>query len=232
METLFDTLTRAIEGSIWIASASALLWGVLSVLLSPCHLASIPLIVAFVGESGADSARRAGLIATLFSLGILLTIGALGAMTAALGRMLGDVGPYAHYGIALVFFLIGLHFLGVIPLPGFGRGAPGGARRGPGAAFLLGLLFGIGVGPCTFAYLAPMLAITFRVAAERMLYGAFLLLLYGLGHCAVIVAAGTSTEWVQRLLNWNARSRGAVRLRRACGLLILLGGGYLIYTAP
>jgi len=35
-------------------------------------------------------------------------------------------------------------------------------RKGLLAAFLLGLVFGIALGPCTFAYMAPMLAVAFR----------------------------------------------------------------------
>jgi len=40
-----------------------------------------------------------------------------------------------------------------------------------------------------------------------VVYGALLLLAYGVGHCAVIVAAGTSAELVQTLLNWNEQSK-------------------------
>ena len=104
-------------------------------------------------------------------------------------------------------------------------------RKGMLAAFILGLVFGIAIGPCTFAYMAPMLAVTFRVASTALLYGIALLVLYGIGHCSVIVVAGTSTGLVQRYLNWNERSKGAVILKRICGVLVLLAGLYLIYKA-
>jgi cytochrome c-type biogenesis protein len=74
-------------------------------------------------------------------------------------------------------------------------------RKGLLPALVRGLRFGIALGPCTFAYMAPMLGVTFKLAATNFLYGAALLLAYGVGHCAVIVAAGTSTELVQRFLN-------------------------------
>ncbi len=231
MEQVFTTLTQAIEGSVLVAVGSAFAWGVLSIVLSPCHLSSIPLIVAYIGEAGARSAHRALKIATVFSVGILVTIGVIGVITASLGRMLGDVGAYGNYVIALIFFVLGLHFLGVIPMPWAGGGPRGARGRGYGAAFLLGLIFGIGVGPCTFAYMAPMLAVTFKVAAQSWLYGAMLLLIYGIGHCSIIVLAGASAERVQRYLNWTESSPGAVRLRQACGILVILGGVYLIYTA-
>ena len=100
------------------------------------------------------------------------------------------------------------------------------------AAFILGLVFGIALGPCTFAYMAPMLGVTFRLATTNLLYGVLLLLVYGIGHCSVIVLAGTSTELVQQYMNWNERSKGAVILKKVCGVLVLLGGVYLIYASP
>ena len=117
IERLFTTLTHAVEGTAAIALAAAFVWGVLSILLSPCHLASIPLIVGFIDGQGRISTRRAFIISTLFAVGILVTIGAIGAVTAAAGRMMGDVGKYGNYFVAVVFFIVGLHLLDVIPMP-------------------------------------------------------------------------------------------------------------------
>jgi len=231
MEALFTTLTRAVEGTPLLAGSAAVAWGVLSIVLSPCHLASIPLIVGFIDEQGRISTRRAFLIALLFSVGILVTIGLIGVVTAAAGRMMGDVGKFGNYFVAAVFFLVGIHLVGVIPMPFTGPGQVNMKRKGMLAAFILGLVFGIALGPCTFAYMAPMLAVTFRLAAVNLPYGILLLVLYGVGHCSVIVLAGTFTEVVQRYLNWNEKSRGAERLKKVCGLLVILGGLYMLYTA-
>ena len=231
IQTLFTILSRAIEGNPAIALSAAVGWGILSIVLSPCHLASIPLIVGFIDEQGQISTKRAFQIALLFSLGILATIGLIGAITAAAGRMMGDVGAYGNYFVAAIFFLVGLHLLGVIPMPFTGPGQVKMKQRGRSAAFILGLLFGVALGPCTFAYMAPMLAVTFRMAAVRMAYGILLLLAYGIGHCAVIVLAGTFTETVQHYLNWNESSQGATILKKTCGVLVLLGGLWMIYTA-
>ena len=231
LEQLFTVLTRAIEGGPAVALSAAFAWGILSILLSPCHLASIPLIVGFIDEQGQISTKRAFQIALLFSLGILVTIGLIGAITAAAGRMMGDVGAFGNYFVAAIFFLVGLHLLGVIPMPFTGPGQVKMKKRGRIAAFLLGLLFGVALGPCTFAYLAPMLAVTFQTAAAHMAYGILLLISYGVGHCAVIVLAGTFTETVQHYLNWNESSQGATILKKICGVLVLLGGLWMIYTA-
>ena len=232
MQELFTWLTRAVEGTPAIAIVASLLWGILSILLSPCHLASIPLIVGFIDQQGRMTTRRAFAVSSLFAVGILITIGAIGAITAAAGRMLGDVGAVGNYFVAAIFFVVGLVLLDVIPMPWSGPGQVGMKRKGMLAALILGLVFGIALGPCTFAYMAPMLGVTFKLAATNIAYGVVLLVAYGVGHCSVIVLAGTFTEVVQRYLNWNERSKGAVIVKRVCGVLVLLGGVYMIYVAP
>ena len=231
MEILFTQLTHAVEGAPWIALSASFGWGVLSIILSPCHLASIPLIVGFIDGQGRISTRRALFISTLFAVGILLTIAVIGVLTAAAGRMMGDLGAYGNYFAAVIFFAVGLYLLEVIPLPLSEPVQVVMKRKGPLAAFILGLVFGIALGPCTFAYMAPMLGLTLELSSANLLYGILLILFYGLGHCSVIVLAGTCTELVQHYLNWNERSKGAVILKKVCGALVLIGGVYLIYSA-
>jgi len=232
MQELFTTLTNAVEGTPIIAIGASLVWGILSIILSPCHLASIPLIVGFIDQQGRMSTKRAFLISSLFAVGILITIAGIGVITAAAGRMMGDIGKYGNYFVAVIFFIVGLHLLDVISIPWSGPSKVGMKRKGILAAFILGLVFGIALGPCTFAYMAPMLAITFKLAATNIFYGILLLLAYGIGHCSVIILAGTCTELVQKYMNWNEKSKGAVIVKKICGVLVLLGGVWLIYTAP
>ena len=231
MEQLFTSLSHAVEGAPALALGAAVIWGVLSIVLSPCHLASLPLIVGFISGQGKLSPIRASGIAALFAVGILLTIAIIGAITAAAGRMLGDVGRWANYFVAFVFVIVGLHRLGAISLPWSGPGQLNLKRKGRLAAFILGLIFGIALGPCTFAYMAPMLGVTFKLAKTNPLYGASLLLAYGVGHCSVVVVAGTFTEVVQRFLNWNEQSKGVRIVKSACGILVILGGAWLVYSA-
>lgn len=238
MESLFASLTAAVSGSPPVALGAAFVWGVLSILLSPCHLASIPLIVGFIqGQQGDDprqaplTQRRALWLSTLFASGILVTIALIGAITAAAGRMLGDIGGLGNLLVAGIFLVVGLILLGVIPLNLSGPGAIGLRRKGAWAALLLGLVFGVALGPCTFAFMAPMLAVTFKVSSTQAVFGAALLAAYGVGHCLVIVVAGTSTAWVQRTLDWNAGSRAGGILKKVCGGLVILGGFYLIFTS-
>jgi cytochrome c-type biogenesis protein len=231
MEQLFTNLTHGVEGTPTIALAAAVCWGVLSIVLSPCHLASIPLIVGFISEQRPVTTRRAFVTSTLFAAGILATIAGIGVATAAAGRMMGDVGKVGTYLVALIYFAVGLHLLGLIPMPWSGPAQPGMKRKGLLAALVLGLVFGIALGPCTFAFMAPVLGVTFKAARTAPVYAGSLLLAYGIGHCAVIVAAGTSTELVQRFLDWNERSKGVTLVKRICGLLVIVAGAYLIWNS-
>ena len=232
MDTIFTQLSHAIEGSVWLAFVASFTWGVLSILLSPCHLASIPLIVGYIDEQGRIETFRSFLISLFFSVGILVTIALIGIITAVTGRMLGDLGPNVNYFVAVVFFIIGLHLLEIINISFQGTDSVKIKRKGILAGFVLGLVFGLALGPCSFAYMAPMLAVTFKIASGNAVYGALLLLFYGVGHCSVIVIAGTVTGVVQKYLDWNEKSRGALILKKTCGVLVIFGGLYLVYSAP
>ena len=226
---LFTSLAGALTQSPEIAIGAAFAWGVLSVILSPCHIACIPLIVGFIDGQGNISTGRAFVLSLLFGFGILITIGLIGLITGLAGRMMGDIGGYGYYFVAVIFFAIGLNLLGILPLPFMESGAnPNYKRKGLLAAFVLGLLFGIALGPCTFAYMATMLGVVFSMASTQIVFALALLLAYGIGHCAVLVLAGTFTEAVQHYLHWTENSRGAVILKKVCGVLVILGGVYLI----
>ncbi|MFA6686960.1 MAG: cytochrome c biogenesis protein CcdA [Desulfuromonas sp.] len=215
LQQVLSSMSQAVSGAPLLALVAAFGWGILSIILSPCHLASIPLIVGFINGQGKISIRRAFVVSMLFSIGILLSIALIGLATAVAGRMLGDLGPWGNWFVAGIFILFGLHLLGVVPMPFSALGQIGIQRKGLLAAFILGLIFGIALGPCTFAFMGPVLAVAFTAAAESMLYATLLLLAYGIGHCAVIVLAGTFTETVQHYLNWNEHSKGAVLLKQS-----------------
>lgn len=231
MQGFLSGLAQALETSVPLALGAAFTWGVLSILLSPCHLASIPLIVGYIGRQGTVTVRRSAGLSVVFALGILITIATVGGITAAAGRLIGDVGRVGNFVMAGVFFLVGLYLLDIVKLSWAG---PSGTRvrlGGIPGALILGLLFGVALGPCTFAYLAPMLAVTFDMATTDILLSAGLLLAFALGHCLVIAVAGTSMGAVQRYLNWNERSGAITWIKRVSGILVICGSGYLVYTA-
>lgn len=230
MLKLFTALSHAIEGAPLIAVAASFIWGILSIVLSPCHLTSIPLIIGYLSNQRELSTKKAFHLSIIFSIGILISIAVIGGITAAAGRILGDVGKIGNYVVAMVFLIFGLSLLGILPLNFPGLGTIKSQRKGYFSVLSLGLVFGLALGPCTFAFMAPMLGIVFNLTAKNLLYGLVLLSAFAVGHCAVIIAAGTSTRMVQQITKWDEQSKVITVIRKICGILVLLGGIYLVYS--
>ncbi|MGB9664063.1 MAG: cytochrome c biogenesis CcdA family protein [Ignavibacteria bacterium] len=230
LDNLFVTLYEAMMGAAWIAVLASLGGGVLSILLSPCHLSSIPLIVGFISSQGKMTIGRTFNISLVFSLGILITITLIGVITASLGRLMGDLGSFGNYFVAVIFFIVGLYLLDIIKFDWISLGLKQTKTKGLIAALILGLLFGIALGPCTFDYMAPVLGIVFQTAQTNYPFAIILLLAFGIGHCGVIVAAGTLTGKVQKYLSWSEESKTILWIKKICGVLVILGGIYLIYS--
>ena len=229
IEEIFSFLSTALTENTGIAIFASFGWGVLSILLSPCHLSSIPLIIGFINSQGEISLKRTFYVSLVFAVGILITIALIGFITASLGRLMGDVGSIGNYIVAAVFFVIGLYLLGIIKLPWDNANIKTTKQKGLIAALILGLLFGIGLGPCTFAYMAPILGVVFEVASSNLPYAIILLLAFGIGHCSIIVLAGTMTKKVQEYLNWTENSKFVSYIKKICGVLVILGGLYMVY---
>ncbi len=96
------------------------------------------------------------------------------------------------------------------------------------SALVLGLIFGIALGPCTYAFLAPVLGLVFQLSADSLAGALALLFAFALGHCAVIVAAGGFASRVQAYLQWTSRSGSVLWVKRVAGLLVISGGVYSV----
>jgi len=227
IDGIFNSLYEAMNGATWLAVLASFAWGVLSILLSPCHLSSIPLVIGFISSQGKISIGRTFKISLVFSVGILITITLIGIITASLGRLMGDIGSTGNYVVAGIFFLVGLYLLDIIKFD-WNRGLKPTKAKGLLAALVLGLLFGLALGPCTFAYMAPVLGIVFQTAQTNYMLAMVFLLAFGIGHCSVIVGAGTLTGKVQKYLNWSEESKTILWIKRVCGVLVIFGGIYLI----
>jgi cytochrome c-type biogenesis protein len=229
IESLFTALNDALMQSFWIASGAALLWGIASILLSPCHLASIPLLIGFISSQESATRKRVLSLSLVFALGILITIAVLGIVTAMLGRLMGDIGTGGNIAVALLFVVIGLFLMDLIPITWSGLRLSAGKFSGLPAALVLGLLFGIGLGPCTFAFMAPVLGVVFQTATTNVGASVTLLAAFALGHCTVIVIAGVLANRIGDYLNWSQKTGIARYIKRICGFLVVLGGIYMIW---
>lgn len=227
METLLGDISLLIQTNPWLAPTTVFFGGALTA-SNPCVLAMIPLMMAFVGAyQGTSSPRKAFSFSLLFVIGLTITFTVLGFVAALMGRLVGDVGRFWPYVVAGVCLIMGLHLLGVwnfnLPLP---QGLTP-RQGGPGGAFLLGLLFGVVSTPCA----TPILAVLLVYIASRgnLVYGGALLFLYALGHCALILIAGTSMGMAKRLLESKGLNTGLAYVRKGSGALIILIGFYFIW---
>ena len=210
-----------------IAALGSFLWGMISVLFSPCHLVSIPLIVAYVGgQEKAVVPRRAAAYSVAFTLGLLITITLIGIICALLGRMLGDVGNFWQIIVGAVLIWVALGMLGVEKCSVSGSLLYRLNLKGLSGAFGLGLAYGILSGSCTFGFIAPILAII--TIQQQIATGIFYILLFAVGHCLPIVIAGSSTAAVRKLMENSTWQGAGTWFRRAAGIVIVLLGVYFI----
>ena len=227
LESLVITINEWMAGGAMIAALGCFLWGMISVLFSPCHLASIPLVVAYVGgQETILKPREAGFYSAAFTFGLFTTIALVGIICAFLGRMLGDVGNYWQVLIGLVLIWVALGMLGVEKCSMSGSLLYRLNLRGPFGAFGLGLAYGILSGTCTFGFIAPILAII--TVQKQIATGILFILLFALGHCLPIVMAGSSTAAVRRVMENSAWQGAGDWFRKGAGLLIVMLGGYFI----
>src|SRR5512136_842720 len=208
-------------GAAALAALGCFLWGVVSVLFSPCHLASIPLMVAYVaGQEKAVNPRQAVGYSAAFTIGLFITIALIGIICAILGRMLGDVGNYWQILVGLVLIWVALGMFGVEKCS-----LSGGLflnrlnLKGIFGALVLGLAYGVLSGSCTFGFIAPILAII--TVQQKIASGVILILLFAVGHCLPIVVAGSSAAMVKGVIA-NSRWQGATQwFRKGAGVVII-----------
>lgn len=194
--------------------------------LSPCHLGAIPLIVAYSNNGTLPDRRKSLAYSLLFGLGLLATLAAVGVATSAAGRLLGDVGTLAMSIVGVFLVLCGIWLM---ELPLLARYLPSiavnpRARRGRLGALMLGLVYGIVLGPCSFAFLAPMLGFVFTAGRNELAYGIALMTFYALGHTAAIVIAGTFGDAVFAYLRTRGAAKTGLWIKRALGLGVAAAG--------
>ena len=227
LTAVFVALSAMLEQSLSLVLAAAFLWGILSIVLSPCHISSIPLVVGYVNRNGLQSQRSALITSLYFSGGVLISLLVIGAITSMMGVMLGDIGRAGAYLVGAVFVLTGLWLLDLFHVPAChlpmrsGQTALGG--------ILMGFVFGAALGPCTFGFMFPVLAVVFRSAEQNPLVSVAIILSYAIGHSLVIVLAGVGVNQLQSFLNWDSKARGTLWMKRLCGVLIILTGLYLTF---
>ena len=226
-DTLFLTINSWMTGGLLMAAIGCFSWGMVSVLFSPCHMASIPLIVGYVG--GQDrilKGREAIPYALVFTSGLFITIAVIGFICVLLGRMLGDVSPYWTILLGVILVWVAMDMLGIAKCSMPGNSLQRLQVKGLPGAFILGLAYGVLSGSCTFGFIAPIPAII--TVQKQIATGLFLLTLFALGHCLPIAVAGSSATTVKRLINNSSFHHSGAWFRKGAGILIAGLGIYFI----
>ena len=78
--SLLEWLSRSLEAAPVLALTAAFGWGILSIILSPCHLVTIPLVIGFINEQGRISLGKAFRLSLVFAVGILIRSRPLGQL--------------------------------------------------------------------------------------------------------------------------------------------------------
>jgi cytochrome c-type biogenesis protein len=221
-------LSTALEGAPLISLGAAALLGAASVVISPCHLAGVPLVVGVVQAHRAPK-RSARSVALLFGLGVLLSFGIVGGLTVAAGRIAGDLGRFGNLLGAAVFIAFGLQLLEVVELPWF-RSLTTRVEGRTARPTVVGFLFGASLGPCTFSFMAPALGVAVALGRSQPLHAAGLLLAFALAHTAVITAAGLFGGATERFLDSRGATRAVALFRKGTGVVLILGGLYFLYS--
>lgn len=224
--SLAETLGQVLQQRPLLAYGASYLGGVIAT-ASPCILASIPLVIGFVGGYAGGSKQRAFLYSLTFVIGLAAIMTVLGAVAALAGTMFGQVGAYWHFLVAAILMVMGLQLAGIINL-NLNRNADRWLPRRSGllGALILGALFGLVLSPCA----TPVLAVILTLAAVQgqVAYGSSLLFLYAMGQGTLIIFAGTFTGAVNEFLQSRGARAGAL-LQQMAGLLLLLAGAYICW---
>ncbi|GFO68771.1 cytochrome C biogenesis protein CcdA [Geomonas limicola] len=211
-----------------IAFAAVFLAGVLSS-ASPCVLATIPLVVGYVGGYSDGDRWKAFRYSVAFILGLSLTFTAFGAAAGLLGTMFGTVGGWWYVAVGAVTITMGGQLMGLYEIHLPLRPSYRPKQDGMVGSLLLGLFFGVVSSPCATPALVVLLALIAKKG--QMLYGMALLFTYALGHCLLMLAAGTFTGFVESF----GKAKGIVSFstwaKKVSGGMVALVGGWLIWSA-
>ncbi|MBI5189210.1 MAG: cytochrome c biogenesis protein CcdA [Nitrospirae bacterium] len=220
-----EAIPAIIQGQPILAFGAAFLGGLMSA-ASPCVLATIPLVIGYVGGYSGGDKRKALLYSLSFILGLSVNFTLLGVAASALGGLMAGLGVWLYAGVAAVAIVMGLSLMGLFEVPALVRSDIKPKTRGLAGAFMMGFIFGMVSSPCATPALAVIIA---YVASEgRVAYGGALLFVYALGHCVLIFAAGMSVGFVNGFIGSKGLVSASSFIKKASGALLVGVGIYVV----
>jgi len=221
-----EYLSAAITANIWLAPLLALFAGVVTS-VTPCALTSIPLVIGYVGGTGQKSTKKAFLLSATFAAGMAATFTVLGTVASLLGRLMQGTGSWWYLILGVIMLLMALQTWEIFNFIPSTYAISKNKKRGFLGAFMAGILGGFFSSPCATPVLVVLLA--FVAKEGSLLLGILLLLLYSIGHSVLVLIAGTSVGFVQKLSRSNKYGTASKVLRIIIGTMILLISFYMFY---
>lgn len=226
--TFLDNIEQIVTVYPLLAFGAVFLAGVLSS-ASPCVLATIPLVVGFVGGYADGDRWKAFRYSLAFILGLSLTFTAFGAAAGILGTMFGTLGGWWYVAAGIVAIVMGGQLMGFYELRLSINREYRPKQGGIIGSFLLGLFFGVVSSPCATPVLVVIL--TYVATKGQILYGTALLFTYAVGHCLLMLAAGTFTGFIEAFVKAKGVVNFSAWTKRISGGVITLVGAWFIWQA-
>jgi cytochrome c-type biogenesis protein len=162
------------------------------------------------------------LIASAFSLGMVIALAGVGVLAAWGGQFILGVGLTRW--LPLLTLVIGLNMVGVIRWKGLRwLGGPPDSPSGPADAFWLGVPFGLATSPCVLPILIAVLVLA--AAKGSALFGLVGLLIFALGRSVPVLLLGLFSDQVLALPRIQ---RMTPYMRRGAGALIIVLSLYFL----
>jgi cytochrome c-type biogenesis protein len=230
VEGLINYIGELVQTQRWLAFPACFFGGVVSS-ASPCVLAMIPLVIGYIGGYAEGSQKKAIQYSLMFTLGLTITFTLLGVLAGAFGRLFGDIGGFWKYVLPPVAILLGLYLLFSDRLNwniGLSQKfLP--KKKALLGAFLIGLFFGIVASPCATPVLGVVL--TFAATKQNIAYSGGLLLAYALGHWILVLGAGISAGFAQKVLASKGIANFSNYSKKISGVILIGVGLYLLITS-
>lgn len=221
-----ESLSVLISSNFWLAPFLALLAGLLTS-FTPCSLSSVPLVIGFVGGVGSNDTKRAFKLSAVFALGMAFTFTVLGTVASMFGKLMQGAGSWWYLILGVLMLLMALQTWELFNFIPSTYAISRNKKRGFAGAFISGILGGFFSSPCATPVLVVLLAIV--VKEGNLFWGILLLLLYSIGHSILVLIAGTSVGFVQKVsLNSSYRVINKV-LKYLMGAIVLLLSFYMFY---
>lgn len=227
MESLFALVQEWVSsGSLWMAAGGSFVGGALTA-MNPCVLVMVPLLIGFIGGMDEEmTAWKSFLYTLVFILGFSVELAVLFTVGLAAAPFLQS--EYMVYVVAAICVLLGLHFMDLfqIQLPISQDKMP--KYTGFLGAALFGFMFGLVSLPCTGPALLLIVSV---IPVKGALFGGTMMLFYGIGHCLLMLAVGTSAGATRKLIT-STRMHSANRVfKKAAGALLAGVGVYIAVGA-